>query len=335
MFINLEHGTLCVQIHGIKRSQAALWIIARQNNRGKMPFTTSWDDVRLVSAVAESGSLVGAAQMLGINHSTVFRRLGALEKSLGSRLFERGRGGYKTTPAGDDMVVLANRISESVSDFERAVAGRDIRPAGILRITTNDTFIVHLLVPVFASFRTAYPEIVLDVIVTQQALNLSRRDADIAIRATAEPPETLVGRKLSNFGWSCYAPVSRFEDRSWINDKGNPATSASWVGYGEALNIFLAKKWLLSQTPAENIVCRFDTLVGVAQAISEGMGLGAIPCFIGDQIGNIRRVGKLLHFGDALWVLTHEDLRQAARVRSFMEHASAELGKQKKLIEGQ
>lgn len=294
-----------------------------------MPFSTSWDDFRLVSAIAESRSLVGAAEKLGINHSTVFRRLGALEKNLGSRLFDRSRAGYSTTPAGDEMVALANRISDNVSEFERAVAGRDLQPAGLLRVTTNDTFIVHLLTPVFASFRAAYPDITLDIIVTQQALNLSQRDADIAIRATMEPPEALVGRKLSQFGWSRYVP------RSWLQNGEIKDSDANWVAYGNALSSLPANSWLAERTAAKNIGCRFDTLIGVAQGISAGMGMGAIPCFIGDQIDSIVRTGEVLHFGDTLWLLTHSDLRHAARVRAFMDHASVELGKKKRLIEGQ
>ena len=293
-----------------------------------MPFSTSWDDFRLVNAIAETGSLVGAAQNLGINHSTVFRRLGALERNLGSRLFERARSGYTATPAGEEMVELANRISESVTDFERAVAGPDVQPAGILRLTTNDTFIVHLLTPVFASFRKAYPEIVLDVIVTHQALNLSRRDADIAIRATAEPPETLVGRKLSTFGWHCYAPASA------VDEAGVLGKDFGWIGYGDGLNSLPARKWLEETIGESKISCRFDTLVGVAHGIAAGLGAGAIPCFIGDTIDGLVRIGDPLVFGDALWILTHADLRHAARVRAFMDHASAELAKQKKLIEG-
>ncbi|MCC2097965.1 MAG: LysR family transcriptional regulator [Hyphomicrobiales bacterium] len=293
-----------------------------------MSFTTSWDDFMLVNAIAECGSLVGAAEKLGINHSTAFRRLGALEKNLGSRLFERARSGYTTTPAGDEMVDLATRIAENVADFERAVAGRDVKPAGTLRITTNDTFASFLLAPVFASFRAAYPDIFLDIIVTHQALNLSRRDADIAIRATSEPPETLVGRKLPVFAWCCYAP-DEWLDNGELRDPLPP-----WIGYGQALNVLPAAKWLQQRAGPPGVVCRFDTLNGIAHGIAAGLGVAAIPCFIGDQIPGISRTGDLLYFGDALWLLTHADLRHSARVRAFMDHAAAELASRKALIEG-
>src|ERR1700681_4794632 len=129
-----------------------------------MSETTTWDDFRLVKAIADSRSLGGAAAALGLNHSTVFRRLGALEQALGTHLFERARTGYAPTAAGEEMITLASRMGEEIVDFERKVAGRDVKPSGELRVTTNDGALVHLLPPIFASFRQAYPGIRLDVI---------------------------------------------------------------------------------------------------------------------------------------------------------------------------
>src|SRR6201986_5113845 len=105
--------------------------------------STNWDDYRYVRAVAETRSLVGAAELLGVNHSTVFRRINALEEGLGARLFERGRAGYALTAAGEEMVPLASRMGEEITSFERRIAGRDIKPSGELRVTTNDTLMAH------------------------------------------------------------------------------------------------------------------------------------------------------------------------------------------------
>src|SRR5882757_5926664 len=96
----------------------------------------SWDDFRYVKAIADSRSLAGAAESLGVNHSTVFRRLGQIEQGLGSRLFERGRAGYSLTPSGEEMVQLAGRLGEDIINFERKVTGQDLRPSGELRVTT-------------------------------------------------------------------------------------------------------------------------------------------------------------------------------------------------------
>ena len=155
------------------------------------------------------------AANLAVNHSTVFRRLAQIEKQLGSRLFERSRAAYALTPCGEEMVRLAERMGEDIVTFERQVTGHDLRPSGELRVTTNDTVLVHLMTDVFAAFRKAYPEIVLDVVVSNQALNLSKRDADVAVRATDRPPEALIGRRAASIAWAVFArDATRRRERS-------------------------------------------------------------------------------------------------------------------------
>ena len=125
----------------------------------------SWDDFRYVKAIADTRSLAGAAESLGVNHSTVFRRLGQIEQQLGSRLFERGRSGYALTACGEQMVELAERMGEEIVSFERKATGQDLKPSGELRITTSDLVLLHLLNDILIGFRRAYPEIMLDIVV--------------------------------------------------------------------------------------------------------------------------------------------------------------------------
>src|SRR3954453_20470726 len=141
----------------------------------------SWDDFRYVKAIADARSLGGAALALGVNHSTVFRRLGPIEQQLGSRLFERGRAAYALTSSGEEMVRLAERVSEDITTFERKVTGQDLRPSGELRITCSDMVLLHLLPEILAGFRRTYPEILIDVVVSNSLLDLSKRDADVAV----------------------------------------------------------------------------------------------------------------------------------------------------------
>jgi DNA-binding transcriptional LysR family regulator len=289
-----------------------------------MPTSISWDEFRLVKAIADARSLGGAAERLGLNHSTVFRRLGALEESIGAQLFERSRNGYTATPAGEEMIALASRMEQEITGFERALAGRSAKPAGELRLTTNDAFLNWLLPSLLASFRKAYPEIRLDVIVGHEHLNLARRDADVALRATTEPPETLVGRRIARIGWAAYGPAN------WRGgDHERP-----WVGYGDGPSVVGARRWFEDNVAPDAIVCRMDSVVGVARAVEAGLGSALLPCVIGDQLAGVARVGDKLPFGDDMWLLTHPDLRHSARVRAFMEHAGAELTKLRRRIEG-
>src|SRR4051794_4324869 len=121
----------------------------RRDGGGRM---LSWGDFRYVKAIAEARSLAGAGEHLGVNHSTVFRRLGQIEQHLGSRLFERGRAGYALTPCGTEMVDLAERMFQEIVGFERRVTGQDLRPSGELRITASDVLLRHLLSAVFVAF---------------------------------------------------------------------------------------------------------------------------------------------------------------------------------------
>jgi DNA-binding transcriptional LysR family regulator len=292
----------------------------------------SWDDFRFVKAIAGNRSLAGAAEALGVNHSTVFRRLGQIEKRLGSRLFERSRSGYALTPCGEEMVRLAERMEEDILSFERQVTGHDLRPSGELRLTTNDTLLVHLLSEILAAFRRAYPEITLDVVISNQSLNLSKRDADVALRATDRPVETLVGRRLAGLAWAIYGPASLKGSKF---DPELATRSHDWIGFGDNLAAIKPAKWLKQHVDPQRIVYKVNTVLGLAEAVSAGIGIGLLPCFIAAVTPGIVRLSPpdtTLESG--LWLLTHPDLRQTARVRAFMDFAAGEIAKRRKTIEG-
>jgi len=291
----------------------------------------SWDDFRLVRGIAESGSLVGAAAALNLNHSTLFRRLGALEAAIGAKLFERSRNGYAATAAGQEMIALAERMGRDVNEFERRIAGRDDKPSGLLRITTNDALFSYMLAPVLASFRQAFPDIQLDVLVVNQTLNLSRRDADIAVRHTYAPPETLVGRKIGASVWGRYVARSTYEAPGF-----DPADEGQvYIGFNEHFGGVEVAEWIAREIAPHRIVMRCNTTVGLAQSIAAGMGLGFLPRFIGDQHPDLVCIDEpMAGRGAELWLLTHPDLRHAARVRAFMDHAGAQLGKMRAMLTG-
>lgn len=291
----------------------------------------SWDDFRYVKAIADTRSLAGAAAELSVNHSTVFRRLAQIEAGLGSRLFERSRAGYALTPCGEEMVRLAERMGEDIVAFERQVTGHDLRPSGELRITTNDTVLVHMMTQVFANFRRAYPEIQLDVVVSNQALNLSKRDADVAVRATDRPPDALIGRRAAGIAWAVFANSDRAPETF---DPESDAANTDWIGFGDNLANLKAARWL-NERAAPRIVYKINTVLGLAEAAAAGIGFALLPCFIGSATPNLTRVTPpIADLANGLWLLTHPDLRQTARVRAFMDFAASEIGKQRKAIEG-
>lgn len=298
----------------------------------------AWDDFRLVRAIADSRSLGGAADALGVNNSTVFRRLNALEEQLGVRVFERARSGYLLTSAGEEMVALAMRMAESILDFERRIAGQDVRPSGELRVTTTDTIFNFLVAPLACAFRQKFPEISLEFIVDNRVLNLSRRDADVAIRATVDPPQTLVGRRVATLAWAAYA------SDALISDLGVDVSDfmalcrppARWIGPGESIAMTAGARWISENVAPECIDMRVNIVSGIASAVQTGIGIGALPCFVGDKLPGVSMLSGIRPPTDTgLWVLTHPDLKRAARVRAFLEFFGNELAKRRRTIEGE
>ena len=171
-----------------------------------------WDDLRYVFAVHANGSVAGAARALRVNHTTVLRRIGAFEALLGITLFDRLPTGYVLTAGGEELVETAGRISEAVTALERRLAGRDVRVEGTLRLATTDTLMASVLPDILAAFRAAHPGVLVEVSTSNAFANLTRRDADVALRPAADPPENLVGRRLSRIGFAIYGS-QRFLER--------------------------------------------------------------------------------------------------------------------------
>lgn len=293
----------------------------------------AWDDFRLIKAIAEARSLPAAAELIGLNHSTVFRRLGQIEEGLGTRLFERHRSGYVPTPAGEEMAVLAERLETDIAGFTRRLAGREILPAGELRVTTNDSLLVELLTPLFAAFMTQCPDIKLDVLLGNQALNLSKRDADVAIRATDNPPENLFGRRVAQIGWALYGRATDFPEGA-PSDQSELAQQR-WISLGDQFSNFKVVQYRQKHIPADQTVYKLNTVLGLAEAVEAGIGIGFLPCFIADKRPALVRLAPpQTGYAADLWLLTHPDLRHSPRVRLFLDFMAQELARLRPLMEG-
>ncbi|MPZ44917.1 MAG: LysR family transcriptional regulator [Betaproteobacteria bacterium] len=286
-------------------------------------------DLRLVLAIGEAGTLLGGARTIGIDHSTAFRRLNALEKRLGVRLFERARDGYVPTAAGEAAIAAAGRMEEEIVGLERKLAGADLRPSGVVRVTLTDTG-VDLLTPVFAAFRAAHPQIALEVAVANQFFSLSRRDADVAIRPSAEAPEDLIAHRIAEVATALYAAPS------YLASRGRRALGEhAWLGPDESLMHLGSSRWLRKEIAPEQMVYRANSLVALQAAARAGLGVVPLPCYIGDRDPALVRVrGPVPDMAATMWVLIHPDLRRAARIRVFVDFIVQELTRQRALIEG-
>jgi DNA-binding transcriptional LysR family regulator len=286
-----------------------------------------WGDLRLVLAIGESGSLSGAGRRLSVSHATIFRRLNALEARLGVRLFERSRTGYSATSAGEELIKAAAEVGEIVMAAERRVMGRDLRPSGTVRITTTDTLLCGLLTPICAAFRRSYPEITLELVASNQLFDLTKREADIALRPTSRPSERLVGRKVGEIAHCVYATAADRPVPGW--------SETEWVASDSSVYFPALEKWMSDNGVDRRVVYRADTFLGLREAVRAGLGFAVLPCYLCDRDPTFRRVSDPIpELETELWLLTHPDMRRAARIRAFMEFAADAIRKERRLLKG-
>jgi DNA-binding transcriptional LysR family regulator len=295
----------------------------------------NWNDLRYFLAISREGTLASAARSLGVNQTTVFRRLNAMEERLGVRLFERITTGYLPTSAGEALRPVAERVEDEISEVELRLVGQDLRPSGIIRLTTTEDLMVAFLQPYFASFQRTYPEIHLEVVVGNLLFDMTRREADIAIRPTDRPPEHLVGRNLGEIGWAVYGA------RSYLRKRGTPHKASqlsdhSIISADEGLAKIEASRWMMRHTEEHRVVFRSDSLLVQLGAVREGVGLAILPCFLGDTDRKLRRVlGPLKPtITTGCWLLTHPHLRHVARIRAFMSFLAQAVGPEKHRLVG-
>jgi DNA-binding transcriptional LysR family regulator len=290
----------------------------------------AWDDLRIFLAVAEAGSLNAAAKLLAVNHTTVLRRIAAFEARVGVRLFERLPTGYLPTPAGDELLAAARSMAETVAAVERKVSGQDLRLEGEIRVTTTDTIALSLLPELLDAFRTRYPGVVVDIAMSNAFANLTKRDADVAIRPAGAPPEMLIGRKVATIAFAAYAAptmASSFNARSFA--------AHPWLMPDDTLAGTAVAAWFRARHPKVQSVLRADSFVVLRDAARAGLGYAVLPCYLGDlSPGLARAAAPIKGLTTDLWLLTHEDLRRTARVRAFLEVAGEMLAARRSLIAG-
>lgn len=268
-----------------------------------------WDDYRIFLTVARTPSIRSAADELQVSHSTVLRRVDRLEDKLGARLFERRTVGFRLTPAGEDVLQGVHDIEESVQSIDRSVTGRDSALEGIVKVSMPDVFAHPALFPDLNKFNEQFPNIQLDIDLSYTFADLSKREADIALRVTDDPPDDLVGRKLSPASMAAYARkdyVERFQPQ-------NADSPAQRIGFGapETFECLHGFEHL-------NILGYFDNMMLQIALALQGVGVAGLPVVIGDAEPSLVRLSEPIHRAD-VWLLYHMDLRYTSRVRAVRD----------------
>lgn len=296
-----------------------------------MTHRVNWDDLRFVLAVADQGSVASAARRLGVNHTTVLRRVHAFETLQQIRLFERLPTGYVLTAEGEQLVAAARSIDDTVAALERRIAGRDLKLEGVIRVTTTDSFMTTVLPRHLAGFRALHPRIAIELALTNSRLNLTKRDADVAIRPARELPSPLIGKRAADVGFAVYGAAAYLETRP-----ADPfAPGHVWLGGDEMLANSPVTAWMHRHVPDARVAFRADSFVALRHAARAGLGLAVLPCCLADGDPVLQRLGAPaddLTIG--LWVLTHRDLSHAARIRAFVDHMVKALAEDRATLSG-
>ena len=293
----------------------------------------NWNDLKLVLAIHRAGTLAGGAAELSVNHSTAFRRLNALEERVGTRLFERLPGGaYLPTPEGERFSTTAERVEAETAALDRDVTGRDTRLTGSLRVTSSETLAYAVLTSELARFRQVHPGIVVEMVIDNRVLSLSRREADIALRVTRPKEPDLFGRKLADIGWTLYASPVVLE-----RDGPVKALERDFISWGAEVTGIAAADWIGEHVPGASVVYRASSLINQLTAAREGIGLVLLPCYLGDTDPSLVRAWPkpIPELTRELWIVTHADLRKTARVRAFFDVVGDGLAAKQALFGGQ
>lgn len=293
---------------------------------GRSSAGKSWDDLRFFLAVHRRGSHAAASRELRVDPTTIGRRLGALERSLGARLFDRTPAGLAPTEAGAALFARAERIEAEVLASEREIRGADARLTGHVRVTAGDGLIHYVLVPALAELRRTHPGISIELRSDTRALDLSRREADVAVRLSRPREPSLVARRLGPMRFGLYAA------RAYLDRRASPRSAADladhdFIGFEAALDDIPQVRWLRRTVPGIRWVVRASTTTAQVLACAAGYGVALLATFTEAADPRLVRVlPRLACPSRDAWLVVHEDLKRNARVEAVMAWIASAAG---------
>ncbi len=274
----------------------------------------SWDDWKLVIAVAKAGSTGRAAELLGINQSTVFRRIHQLEHALGAILFDKDRSGYTLTPLAESILPKITEISDLTYDIERSLLGADRDPVGTVIISLGQS-IAFMIMDGLADFLSANPSIKIVINASTQLVSLRDREADIVIRGSNEPDPTLLGTRAMTVRYAIYMNSKIASNKKIKAIRPDEYNKFQWIVPALSLTRTDVGAWNRKHDLVDSAVLSVDDVeIGIA-AVEKGIGVAVLPTFTADRNSKIKRMSdELPGLKTDLWVLCHEDQRNTTRI---------------------
>jgi DNA-binding transcriptional LysR family regulator len=273
-----------------------------------------WDDLRYVLAVRRHGSLGRAARALGLNKSTISRRIAAIESELGVALLERRPRGYEVTAHGEAAIAAAEQIERVVNELQGAVGDTDRTAKGTVRVTVPAWFAQFLIIPPLPAFRASHPGLDVHLITTDEVLDLGQREVDIGLRNKRPTQRSLLVRKAGNIAFGMYASRKYLADHGTPNDREELAHH-QLIGYRDAVAYVDAYRW--TNDFSERVAFRATDATSMLDAVVANLGIGVLPSFLAahePEAMNLKAVGPPAP--ETIWLVSHPDTAKIARVRA-------------------
>jgi DNA-binding transcriptional LysR family regulator len=283
-------------------------------------------DLTLLLALVRGGTLARAAAALNIDASTVFRKAQRIERRLGQRLFERSRAGYRPTELAQGLAAHAERIEAELEAARAATQARDAQVTGLVRLSTTDTLLQGLVLPALQRLAHAHPRLQFELHAGNEPVNLTRREADIALRATRRPPPHLVGRELGTIRAAVYGARPAGLAPSRRPPPAPDLADCAWVAPDEALPDHLSVLWRRRHLPRVQPQWRVNSILSVFDAVRLGLGVGIVPVFLARTCEHLIALTPPLPECDTqLWLLTHPESRHLRRIATVASHLAGSI----------
>ena len=294
-----------------------------------------WNDLKYLLALSKEGSTLAAARALGVDQSTVQRRLAELERRLGLALARREREGYRLTDTGRALLESAGQVQEAIEAFAHQVALARDSATGVVRVTCPEPIALRLArSALIERFHARHPGLQVDFLLSDRYLDLTKGEADIALRSGDTDHGELIGRKIGDSLWAVYG------SRAYIERRGQPASveelaAHDLVGFDASMAQHRAAVWLRAVAPESRVVARNNSVLGVLTSARAGLGLAPLPTAIADAEEDLVRVLGPVDELTRIWrVLTTRELRSQARVATFFDYIVSEIDALRPIITG-
>jgi len=277
-----------------------------------------WDNARIFLAIQRAGTLRGAAEQLQIDQATVGRRLNAMEKSLGARLFLRTPAGYVATPAGDLAIAAVEKMEQAADQLQRQMQGIDERLCGVVRVAATDTMAKHVLMPAMQELAAEHPAIRVVLTTSTQVSNLTRREADLAVRSLRPTSPDLISRHLKRLAVGLYASKAYLKKRG-VPQPGTALAGHDVVIYQRAISASQTESICGESTANARVAMEVSSGLMLIEAVAAGIGIGELPTHMGDASPQLVRLWPQRFEPYDMWLVLHDDLNRTARVRAVAD----------------